>query len=149
MSGRNFELWQPLLAIAAWFEDHGVKGFLGMLRDHAIRCIEVSREAATPPDDEVLLQALAQAVRGGVAPTAGELLVTVQAVEPSLFHNWSARAVSAHLGRYGLRSRKSNGRHVFGPTDTDLLQLQTNYSIELDMPNNPTPDNVPYVPHVP
>jgi hypothetical protein len=149
MSGRNFELWQPLLSIAAWLEDHGARGLLDLLRQHALLLIESSREAATPPDDEALLRALARAVGSGIAPTAGELLATVGEVDPSLFKNWTARAVAAHLGRYGLRSRKANGRHVFDPSRADLLRVQQSYGIDLDLPTDPTPDNVPYVPQVP
>jgi hypothetical protein len=149
MSGRNFELWQPLLSIAAWLEDHGARGLLDLLRQHALLLIESSREAATPPDDEALLRALARAVGSGIAPTAGELLATVGEVDPSLFKNWTARAVAAHLGRYGLRSRKANGRHVFDPSHADLLRVQQSYGIDLDLPTDPPPGNVPYVPQVP
>lgn len=150
MSGRNFELWQPLLAIAAWLEDSGARGMLDLLRQHALLLIESSREAATPPDDEALLRALARAVGSGVPPTAGELLATVQEGEPSLFRHWTARAVAAHLGRYGLRSRKRNGRHIFDPAPADLLRVQEAYGIDLDLPTaDPTPDDVPYVPQVP
>jgi hypothetical protein len=152
MSGRNYELWQPLLAFASWLEDRGARGMLDLLRRHALLLIESSREAATPPDDETLLRALARAVGSGVPPTAGELLTTVQAGEPSLFRQWSARAVAAHLGRYGLRSKKRNGRHIFDPSAADLLRVQEAYGIDLDLdppPPDPTPDDVPYVPHVP
>lgn len=149
MSGRNFELWQPLLSIAAWLEDRGARGMLDLLRRHALLLIESSREAATPPDDEALLRALARATGSGVPPTAGELLATVQEGEPSLFRQWSARAVGAHLGRYGLRSRKCNGRHIFDPSPADLLRVQESYGIDLDLPPGPIPDNVPYVPQVP
>jgi len=149
MSGRNFELWQPLLAIAAWLEEHGARGLLDLLRQHALLLIESSREAATPPDDEALLRALARAVGSGIAPTASELLATVIDADPSLFRHWSPRAVSAHLGRYGLRSRKTNGRQVFDPATGDLLRVQQAYGIDLDLPTDPTPDDVPYVPQVP
>jgi hypothetical protein len=150
MSGRNFELWQPLLSIAAWLEDRGARGMLDLLRRHALLLIESSREAATPPDDEALLRALARATGSGVPPTAGELLATVQEGEPSLFRQWSARAVGSHLGRYGLRSRKCNGRHIFDPSPADLLRVQEAYGIDLDLPPpDPTPDDVPYVPQVP
>ena len=123
---------------------------LDLLRQHALLLIESSREAATPPDDEALLRALARAVGSGVPPTAGELLATVQDYEPSLFRNWTARAVAAHLGRYGLRSRKRNGRHLFAPAPADLLKVQEAYGIDLDLPSeDPPPDDVPYVPQVP
>jgi hypothetical protein len=149
MSGRNFELWQPLLGLAAWFEERGARGLLDLLRRHAMLLIEQGREAATPPDDEVLLQALARAVGSGIAPTAGELLATVQDAEPSLFRNWTARAVAAHLKRYGISSRKTNGKKFFDPAPADLRRVQDSYGIDLDLPTDPTPDNVPYVPQVP
>jgi len=149
MSGRNFELWQPLLSIAAWLEEHGARGMLDTLRRHALFLIESSREAATPPDDEALLRALARAVGSGIAPTAGELLATVSEAEPSLFRHWTAKGVSNHLKRYGLRSRKANGRHIFDAAPGDLLRVQQSYGIDLDLPTDPTPDNVPYVPQVP
>ncbi len=123
---------------------------LDLLRRHALLLIESSREAATPPDDETLLQALARAVGSGIAPTAKEMLATVKDAEPGLFHKWSARAVAAHLKRYGLRSRQSNGRHIFDPSPADLLRVQESYGIDLDVPPpDPTPDDVPYVPQVP
>jgi hypothetical protein len=142
MSGRNFELWQPLLSIAAWLEDRGARGLLDLLRKHALLLIESSREASTPPDDEALLRALARAVGSGIAPTAGELLATVSESEPSLFHKWSARAVAAHLKRYGLLSRKANGRHIFAPAPADLRRVQDSYGIDLDLPQ-PDPDPIP------
>jgi hypothetical protein len=143
MSGRNFELWQPLLSLAAWFEDRGAAGLLSVLQEHALRCIESSREAATPPDDEVLLLALAQAVRSLHRPTAGELLAVAQQQEPSLFAKWSARAVSAHLARYGIRSRKTDGRHVFDPATADLLRVQESYGIDLDLADMIDPEEPP------
>ena len=142
MSGRNFEIWQPLLGLAAWFEDRGAHGLLELLRRHALLLIEQGREAATPPDDEVLLQALARAVGSGIAPTAGELLATVADVEPSLFRNWTARAVAAHLKRYGIGSRKTNGRKFFAPSPADLLRVQQSYGIDLDLPQ-PDPEPAP------
>jgi hypothetical protein len=149
MSGRNFELWQPLLGLAAWFEERGANGLLDLLRRHALFLIEQGREAATPPDDEVLLQALARAVGSGIAPTAGELLATVQDAEPSLFRNWTARAVAAHLKRYGILSRKTNGKKFFDPSPADLRRVQESYGIDLDVPPPPAAGNVPYVPQVP
>ena len=143
MSGRHFELWQPLLGLAAWFEERGAAGLLGVLQEHALRCIESSREAATPPDDEVLLLALARAARDRVRPTAGELLAAAQQQEPSLFAKWSARAVSAHLARYGIRSRKTDGRHIFDPSTSDLLRVQQSYGIDLDLADPDDPEESP------
>ena len=158
MSGRNFELWQPLLALAAWLEERGAEKMLAILQEHALRSIELNREASTPPDDEMLLQALARFIQGGTNPTAADLLGVVQEEDASTFRNWSPRAVSVHLGRYGIRSRKSHGRHLFSPEESDLLRVQTNYGIPLGLkpapptstPPNQSPDNVPRsAPHTP
>ena len=150
MSGRDHELWQPLLSIAAWLEDRGAHGLLDLLRKHALLLIESSREAATPPDDEAILRALARAVGSGIAPTANELLAVVQDAEPSLFHKWTPKGVSNHLKRYGILSKKTNGRKFFAPSPADLLRVQMNYGIDLDLPPpDHTLTNVPYVPHVP
>jgi hypothetical protein len=150
MSGRHFELWQPLLSIAAWLEDGGAKGMLGLLQRHAESCIESSIEAATPPEDEALLRALADAAGRGARLTAGELLAVVQDADPALFRNWSPRGVSTHLGRYGLRSRKVRGRHIFDPIPAELLRVQTAYGIDLEQAPPPAPNNVPHVPpHAP
>jgi hypothetical protein len=158
MSGRNFELWQPLLAIAAWFEEQGAGKMLAIMQEHALRSIEQNREASTPPDDEMLLQALARFVHNGSHPTAGDILAAVQEEDSSTFRNWSARGVSTHLGRYGISNRKSHGRLIFSPDENDLLRVQTNYGIPLGfnpappastLPT-PSPDNVPQrAPHTP
>jgi hypothetical protein len=141
-TGRNFELWQPLLSIAAWLDDHGARGILDLLRGHAVTCMETSREVSTPADDELLLQALARATAAGVPPTAGELLETVTAAEPSLFRNWSARAVSSHLGRYGLKTKRHTGRHVYAVTTGELLRVQVAYGLDLGLTPTPPPGDV-------
>lgn len=82
----------------------------------------------------MLLQALARAVGSGIAPTAGELLATVQEAEPSLFRNWTARAVAAHLKRYGILLRKTNGEKFLDPSPADLRRVQQSYGIDLDLP---------------
>jgi hypothetical protein len=150
MSGRHFELWQPMLAIAAWLEDGGAKGLLSILQRHALSTIESGIEDATPPDDELLLRILAAAVRRGDKLTASELLAEAQQADTAMFRGWSAKAVSAHLKRYAIRSRKTGGRPIFDPRPDELARVQASYSIDLDMPTAvPPPENVPHVPYVP
>lgn len=128
MSGRNFELWQPLLAIADWLEGHGCESALEILQEHSLRTVADSQEAATPPEDELLLELLAAADRG---LTATDLLTMAKSRELSMFRNSSARDVAERLKRYGLKSRSSNGRKIFRPTNGDLLRIQETYGVDL------------------
>jgi len=133
MSGRDFELWQPLLAIAAWVDENGARGLLPLLQDHASAVIEASRAAQTVDADEVLLRLLAQAVLAGGQPTPGELLRQAQEAEPALFKSWTARAVTSHLTRYGVPTpSKISGRRVFRDVTVDQLrEIQAAYGLDL------------------
>jgi hypothetical protein len=140
--GRNYELWQPIFAVAAWFEDHGVTGMLPELRQHAARCISGSKESGISPEDEAILQAVAATVRTGRLKTAGEVLAAVQSQEPALFRHWSARRIANRLRNYGLKSRPSQGRQIFDPSLSDLLRIQDSYGFRLGVCSSPTPGNV-------
>lgn len=132
MSGRDYELWQPLLSLAAWMESHGAEGLLALMQEHALAAIDDNRDDATPDHDETLLRLLADAVRGGEAPTAAELLAAAARDDARTFDKWTARAVSGHLKRYGLTTNKTGGRKVYGRvTLADLLAIQTTYHVEL------------------
>jgi hypothetical protein len=134
MSGRNYELWQPLLAIAAWLEEQGVKNLLTRLQSFALRSVRDSRETTTPPEDEVLLQSLAALLASGKRPTAQQVLSAAEAKESNLFHRWSPKRASATLNRYGFKARPSHGQHVYDPTDDSLRRVQDCYGIDLGLP---------------
>ena len=70
MSGRDYELWQPLLALAAWIESHGARGLLKLLQEHALATIEAGRDDATPDADEILLRILTDEIRVGYGADA-------------------------------------------------------------------------------
>jgi hypothetical protein len=132
MSGRDFEMWQPLLALAAWIESHGANGLRGLVEAHALSTIESGRDDQTPDADETLLRILANALRNGERQTPGEILAKAKQLEPEGFKHWGARGVSSHLKRYGLETRKSHGERVYGPELTEMLgKIQQSYGIEL------------------
>ncbi len=58
MSGRDYELWQPLLAVAGWIESHGAQGLLKLLQEHALTVIDRGKDEAVPDADESLLRRL-------------------------------------------------------------------------------------------
>ena len=132
MSGRDFELWQPLLALASWVEDSGALGLLGLLQEHALETIDTGKDDQTPDHDETLLRLLAEAVRCGERPTPGELLDQAKENEPEGFKRWTARAVAEHLKRYRLTTNKTDGRKRYArATVEDFGRIQASYGIDL------------------
>lgn len=137
MSGRDFELWQPLLALASWIEEHGARGLLKLMQDHALATIDAGRDDATPDADETLLRILAEEIRTGNAPTPGDILDKAQAADAAGFKTWKARGVSEHLKRYGAATNKSCGRKVYGRVTLETLRaIQTSYGVDLGFDEN-------------
>jgi len=131
MSGRDYELWQPLLALASWIEQHGARGLLKMLQEHALATIDAGRDDATPDADETLLRILTDEIRVGIVPTPGDILAKAQAVDAAGFKTWKARGVSEHLKRYGATTHKTCGRKVYRVTLDSLRAIQESYGIDL------------------
>jgi hypothetical protein len=137
MSGRDYELWQPLLALAAWIESHGARGLLRILQEHALAIIDRGRDEAVPDADETLLRVLADAVRVGDRPTPHDVLAKAVEAEPVVFKNWHPRTVTARLKSYGIPTpRKVGSRREFRDVTPEVLQrIQQSYGIDLDCPN--------------
>jgi hypothetical protein len=132
MSGRDFELWQPLLALAAWIESRGASGLRELVEELARSTIETGRDEQTPDADEILLRTLAEALRGGDRPTAGDILGKVKASEPEIFRQWGARGVSFRLKIYGLETKPSHGKRIYRQELTAVLaKVQASYGIDL------------------
>ncbi|MCP4535593.1 MAG: hypothetical protein GY832_00430, partial [Chloroflexi bacterium] len=127
-----YELWQPLLSIAAFVEGFGAGGLLDLMQDHALASIEAAKDDQTPDCDETLLQLFADAIQHGECPTCGEILDRARGVSYDGFKNWSPKGVSNHLKNYGLRTRKTNGQKRYSDvTLNDLRQIQVSYSVDL------------------
>lgn len=132
MSGRDYELWQPLLALALWIERDGTAGLLKLVQNHAQRTIEANRDDQTPDTDEVLLRTLADLLRAGQQPTPSEVLKQAAEGEPDLLNRWSARGVSRVLGRYNLKTRSTNGRRIYGSDLlADVKRIARTYRLDL------------------
>jgi len=147
IGGRDYELWQPLLALAAWLEERGAQGLHRLACEFAERSIELGRDDAVPEADELLLRILAERVADGLHGTlrAGDVLRKAQEADPATFGKWSARGVGNAIGRYGLRTRKghgSAGRTYAGVTLADLRRIEAGYGFDLSLPA----EQVPLVP---
>ena len=74
MSGRDYQLWQPLLAIADWIDRKGTLGTLGYMQEYALLSLETSGEERVSPCDEIILKVITRCVQSGRQPTASEVL---------------------------------------------------------------------------
>jgi hypothetical protein len=134
MSGRNYELWQPLFALASWFEYHGANGLLAMMQEHAAECIESGQDEQTPDCEETLLKILVDAVRLGQSPQAKDLLAKAMEEDSRTFTNWSPKGVGNALRRYGIVTRKVQGKRTYGNvTLDDLRNVQSAYGLDLGL----------------
>lgn len=136
MSGRDYELWQPLLSLAWWIESQGARGLLQLLQEHALATIDAGRDDATPDADETLLRILTDEIRMGNAPTPGDILAKAQQADAAGFKAWKPRGVSEHLKRYGAVTHKSCGRKVYGTTLDSLRTIQASYGVDLGFGEN-------------
>lgn len=133
MTGRHFELWQPLLALAAWMEESGASGLLELMQEHALVTIESQQDEQTPAADLLLLRTLAELALAGDEPTCTDLLNRARDSEPDLFRRWTAPGVGRALRRYDIKTRHSGGRQ-FRDVLAHLARVQRNYDIDLGIP---------------
>ncbi|HVK15371.1 MAG TPA: hypothetical protein VM533_00390 [Fimbriiglobus sp.] len=143
INGRNFELWQPLLALAHWLESRGVGRLLELVRKFALTSVETARDDSVPEADESLLELLAEAIRDGTAPTPSELLDRAQQRDPVTFKSWHPTSITRRLKIYGIEApKKSNGQRRFRHATSELLRkIQRHYGIDLGFsdPGPPIP----------
>ncbi len=137
MSGRDFELSQPILAIAGWLEERGAVGLLSMMQAYAQQTIDLNREDQVPDVDELLLRLLADSVMGGFNDglTPAELLRRANEREPSVFGKWSTRGIATTLRRYGIQARQSHGTRTYRDVSPfHLVEIERRYGLDLGLP---------------
>lgn len=145
LANRDYELWQPLLALASWIEEHGATGLLSMMQAHAEAVAGDGRDDATPEADETLLRIVAEAVVDGrhFALKAADVLRRAVEADGVGFAKWSARGVTAALARYGIKTVKTKGTRVFSRVTVEALRrVEAAYGLDLGLPAL----NVPNVP---
>lgn len=131
MNGRDYELWQPLLALAAWIEEHGARGLLRMMQDHAMATIDAGRDDQTPDVDETLLRLLAERRMNLETPQPKEILDAARELDQVTFRQWSAKGVANVFRRYNIASSLLHGRRVYRTDFADLLRIQATYGLSL------------------
>ena len=108
MSGRDYELWTTVMALASWRTPTVPVGccltFKGTLRER----IEASRDDAVPDADETILHTLAGMVQDNQFDvTCGALADAIKVADQATFgREWNGKRVANVLKRYGVRTRK-------------------------------------------
>jgi hypothetical protein len=133
MSGRDFELWQPLLALAWWLESLGAGGLLGLMQEHAAAAIGAGADEQVGDADELLLRILAERRLAGETPKAGEILAAAQVAEPTVFRTWTGKGVSNVLRRFGVQTSKTRAAREYRTTIADLRRIQDTYGLALGL----------------
>jgi len=134
LTGRQHDVWQPMLSFASWIEGHGVSGLRATMERMAKRLIETEAASRSLSADEVLLRALAEFSRQGVTVTTKQVLEVAQKQAPVLLSTYSARKASSCLDKYGLKTSPSNGRNVYRPTPIGVfLKIQQQYGLDLGL----------------
>jgi hypothetical protein len=133
IDGRSHELWQPLLALASWVEEHGADGLLRHLQHHALATVEAGKDDQVPEADEVLLEVMTELVKCGSQPTPGEILTRAKDRDPATFEKWAAQTVSRRLKSYGIPTpKKRHGERRYKDVNLpSLLRIQKHYGIDL------------------
>ncbi len=142
LNGRDFELWQPLLAIAAFFQDSGIDDLVGLMESTAIETTADAADLKTPEADEMILSVLSEAIREGIEvgrdsrdrvyqPTAAEILEVCQQRASSAFTRFTPHGIGHRLRAYGLSVVKSGSRREYRTDPAKLREIQDRYSVDL------------------
>jgi hypothetical protein len=146
LGGRQYELWQPLLALAAWIDcerskrrGRGVKDVgptVPMLHprllDYARGICESGSESLLPEEDFLLLWTLSEKAFHGEEPTCKAILEVARRTDPDALRGISARRVAEILKRYDLTTDRTNGRRIYRAALDQLRKVETRYGVDLN-----------------
>jgi hypothetical protein len=133
LSGRQYELWQPILALADWVDTKDKMRLVERLGEYARQLVLATQEQLAGDVEQLLLRILTDRIRDGKCPSPKEVLEKAMNMEKETMKGWTPRRVSDVLRRYGLVTTKSNGvmryRNVTLP---QLRVIERNYHMELN-----------------
>jgi hypothetical protein len=148
IDNRDYEIWQPILALAAWFDSKGVGGLFNLVQGFARVSIDNKPEGQeVPEEDAILLRLLAEARMTGERPAPSEILDRAKKVAGHLLKTMQPCEVTWRLKRYGIpTSQKIGGRRDFRNVTFDKLrQVQAQYGLDLGVPKERTVDIAPVI----
>lgn len=148
LSGRNFELWHPVLSLASWLDRCGARGLLSLMRKHAVEVARSSCEESISSFDEILLSVLVESVHRGERPTAETILQRAREKDFVSFDKATPSSVARRLRLYGLSTSKYNGVRTYRVAIEDLKRIQSAYGFDLNLTQGQNADPAdPYRPY--
>lgn len=144
LTGRNRELWAPLIQLANWFDETGrTKDLKDRLIAHAREVIAQSQVDLMNPIDELLLRTLADQLSALVdskphvtladCPRPADVVIAARLRDPQAVRGLSVHRAAAVLRRYGVRTHQSN-LHVYELACLDRLRaVQRAYGVQLGL----------------
>jgi len=138
LSGRDAELWQPLLDLAGLCEGAGVEGLVAQIRRFAEQMIDDGQEESSPEPDVLLITVLAEFVaRGQADVTPKSVLEQAQRQDAVTFTRWTPHRVASTLKRYGLLTHKTSGgrRSYHRTTPEQIRRVARLYGLNLIQEN--------------
>ncbi|QDU35453.1 hypothetical protein KS4_35360 [Poriferisphaera corsica] len=140
LHGRDYELWQPLLSLASFFESQGVADLHAGVLDFAYYNHEQGKQDKATDIDATLLRIAARMIlTQTIAPTAQEIINCARLDEAETFDRITPRKTASILKAYGLTTQKSNGKRIYNNISRkDFQRIQQNYGLDLDLPKQET-----------
>jgi hypothetical protein len=153
LPGRQYELWQPLMALAAavddWRHQGGTGGeaqwqgedigelrktgaLLSLMLAHAKCTVESTSETSLPEEDFLLLWTVTELATRNRTPTCKEVLEAARAADAEAMRGMSARRVSEILSRYWIKTSRNNGRHVYADVIARVKVVEVRYGTDLN-----------------
>jgi hypothetical protein len=148
LGGRQYELWQPLLALAAWVDcerslrrtravaargaEPWTEPLHPRLLEYARKLCEAGSEALLPEEDFLLLWTLTDSVVRGREPTCKAILEASRRADADALRGISARRVAEILKRYGLTTDRCHGRRMYRTSLAQLRKIESRYGVDLN-----------------
>lgn len=134
MTGRNYELFHPLMALASWLQNLGAADLLEQIQQFASLAIDSSKDEQTPDADAILLSILTDDIRQYLNPTPTEILHAAQTAEPDLFRQYSPRGQSQRYANIAFDAGKDER-----PPEADAIALNALTGNSVNIPRRTPP----------
>jgi hypothetical protein len=146
LGGRQYELWQPILALAGWLDCERSNRRQGIARgaepwspplhprvlEYAHKLCDGGSESLLPEEDFLLLWTLTESAVRGREPNCKAILEVARRADVDAMRGISARRVAEILKRYGLHSTRSGGKNLFRDVLGQLKAIENRYGVDLN-----------------